>query len=401
MQTQTIPTNAEPVILVHSIPGDLRVAGWDRNEIMAKTDGDALEVAGEADPIVITCDEDLILYLPRGASLKVESLAGDASLQALNGAVELGPVAGDVSMHDLGPVTLAGISGDISLRSVSSLRAATIGGDFTLRSCAGDCIIESVGVDASIRDVAGAVEIKSIGSDLYLRKVDGPINVNAGSDIVLFLEPHSGLEYHANAGDDLLLRLPPEVSAVLHLTGGSPDSIRVDFPDVVLDDECGSCDITLGAGDADIHLVAGDDLVVTSQADQWDSAADFGVGMKDSGSWDFPPIPPLPPDFSERINRRVREAMERSQSRVEAASRRAEAAMRRAEAKARAAEVRARRGAAHMTIGHWNWDLTPRGTVAAGEEVSDEERLTILRMLQEKKISLEEAEKLLAALEGK
>jgi hypothetical protein len=33
--------------------------------------------------------------------------------------------------------------------------------------------------------------------------------------------------------------------------------------------------------------------------------------------------------------------------------------------------------------------------------VSDEERLTILRMLEEKKISLEEAEKLLAALEGR
>jgi hypothetical protein len=35
------------------------------------------------------------------------------------------------------------------------------------------------------------------------------------------------------------------------------------------------------------------------------------------------------------------------------------------------------------------------------EPVSDEERLSILRMLQEKKITREEAEKLLAALEGK
>ena len=33
--------------------------------------------------------------------------------------------------------------------------------------------------------------------------------------------------------------------------------------------------------------------------------------------------------------------------------------------------------------------------------VSDDERLTVLKMLQEKKITIEEAEKLLAALEGK
>jgi len=134
--------------------------------------------------------------------------------------------------------------------------------------------------------------------------------------------------------------------------------------------------------------------------------------MKDSGDWGLPPLPPLPPDFSERINRRVQAAMERAQSKLEAAGRRAEAtgrrteikieaAMRRAEAKARAAEVRARRGQVNMNIGRWNWDLSPKGPVAAGEAVSDQERLTILRMLQEKKISMEEAEKLLSALEGK
>ena len=36
-----------------------------------------------------------------------------------------------------------------------------------------------------------------------------------------------------------------------------------------------------------------------------------------------------------------------------------------------------------------------------GEKVSEEERLMILRMLEQKKISMDEAEKLLSALEGK
>jgi hypothetical protein len=404
MKMQTITTNPAPVILVRAIPGDLRAAGWDRNELMAKTDGDALDLVPGSDPIIITCDEDLILYLPRGASLKVESVAGDASLQALGGALDLGPVAGDLSLHDLGPVTLADVAGDASLHNLSGLKAGSITGDLTLLNCTGDCEVASVGGDASIREVGGAVLIPTIGSDLYLRKADGPVEVSAGADVVLFLEPHAGLEYHANAGDDLLLRLPPDASATLHLTGGSPESIQVDFPDVQLDEECEACDVTLGSGEAQMYLLAGDDLVVTSQADQWDSAADFGVGMKDSGNWDFPPFPPfppLPPDFSERINRRVRDAMERSNSRLETANRRAEAAMRRAEAKARAAEVRARRGQLNMNVGRWQWDLTPHGPVDAGQAVSDEERLTILRMLQEKKITLENAEKLLAALEGK
>lgn len=40
------------------------------------------------------------------------------------------------------------------------------------------------------------------------------------------------------------------------------------------------------------------------------------------------------------------------------------------------------------------------GASASGQPILDEERLTILKMLQEKKITSEEAEKLLAALEG-
>ena len=46
-------------------------------------------------------------------------------------------------------------------------------------------------------------------------------------------------------------------------------------------------------------------------------------------------------------------------------------------------------------------DLSPKGVpMPPKPQASDEERLVILKMLQDKKISAEDAEKLLAALEG-
>ena len=138
-------------------------------------------------------------------------------------------------------------------------------------------------------------------------------------------------------------------------------------------------------------------------------------------SWNQPPMEGSLDENSTTIvaPTRVRlaeQAIEQAGVALEAATRRAEAtgqrasirieaAMRRAEAKARAAEVRARRGQANMqanvNIGRWKWDFTPAGPVQTSAPISDDERLTILKMLQEKKISIEEAEKLLAALEGK
>jgi hypothetical protein len=405
MQQQTISVNPDAAVLVESVRGDLRVAGWDRSEIMAKTDSDALNLVADKEGIRISCDEDLILYLPRQARLTVENVAGDATLQALGGPVTLGPVAGDLTMKDLGPVALATVAGDAVLRSIGAFSGETVSGDFVLQNGNGPCVLNTVGGDASIREINGPVTVDTIGSDLYLRNVRGAILVKAGADAAVFLEPLSGLTYDIGAGDDLILRLPSAVHARLHLTGGSPDSVQVDFPGVELPEDCTDCEVTLGTGDeppAELLITAGDDLLVTSQADAWESAADFGVGMGESGDWG---IPSFPPDFSERINRRVQEALERNRGRIEAAGRRAgvkvEAAMRRAEAKARAAEVRARRVHANVSVGRWNWDLIPHGPIQTGDPVSDDERLTILKMLQEKKISLEEAEKLLAALEGK
>jgi hypothetical protein len=407
MQQQTLPARAASNIVIESIPGDLRVAGWDRSEIMVKTDGDALQISSEGDPIVISCNEDLILYAPRGANVKVEKVAGDAILQALHGPVTLGPVSGDLTMNDLGPITLETISGDASLRNIGALNAETISGDFTLRGGHGICAVGNVGGDGSIRDVDGILTIESVGSDLYVRNVHAAVTVKAGADVAFYVSPVPGQIYDVTAGGDLIVRLAPDANIKLHLTADSPESIHVDFPGVKLPEDCTSCEVTIGEQSkdtAEMVLTSSGDLLVTSQADPWESAADF-----DSGDWHIPPIPPipsLPPDFSERINRRVQASLERAQVHIEAASRRTEAkvqaAMRRAEMKARAAEVRGRRGAKfNVNVGRWSWDVSPHGPVETGEAISDDERLIILRMLQEKKISLAEAEKLLAALEGK
>ena len=417
MQQNTVPIDPNANVNVQTVHGDLRVAGWDRNELMVKTDGSQLNLASTTDPISIACDEDVILYLPRTVKLKIEKVSGDASLQALTGPVTLGPIAGDLTVKDLGPITLSTVSGDASLNNIGVLNAESISGDFALRGSHGACVVDTIGGDASIRDIDGMLAIENVGSDLYVRNVRGAVNARAGADVALYLQPLAGCTYDISAGDDLILRLSPDSNAKLHLTGGSSDSVHVDFPGVEVPEDCLGCEAIIGQvteNMAEMLLTAGDDLLVTSQADSWESAADFGVGMRDGNEWGIPPFAGLPEDFSERINRRVQAAMERAQSHLDAANQRAEAtghrasirieaAMRRAEAKARAAEVRARRGQAnlHVGVGRWNWDINPQGPAQASAPVSNDERLAVLKMLQEKKISVEQAEKLLAALEGK
>ena len=45
MKQQTMAVGPEPSVVVGAVAGDLRVAGWDRSEILAKTDGGTLTSA--------------------------------------------------------------------------------------------------------------------------------------------------------------------------------------------------------------------------------------------------------------------------------------------------------------------------------------------------------------------
>ncbi len=112
------------------------------------------------------------------------------------------------------------------------------------------------------------------------------------------------------------------------------------------------------------------------------------------------------PDFShfhDHFAQRVQEATQNAQRHRERAEQRVEAAMRRAEEKMRASERRA--NFVGVAVGRGAVGRPPSSVAPppapVNEPVSDGERLVVLQMLQNKKISLEEAEKLLAALEGK
>jgi hypothetical protein len=143
--------------------------------------------------------------------------------------------------------------------------------------------------------------------------------------------------------------------------------------------------MTLGNGSAKITLNAGGNVRVSNRVEAGESADEFGnfagINMDFSG-------------LGDHISRHVEQATRRAQRKVEEAQRRIEQ-------KTREVERRSRRIRGGLEIGRWNWDLTPKGVpVPPSEPVSDEERMSILKMLQEKKITAEEAERLLTALEG-
>ncbi len=350
--SKTISAGRSPKIVIENIGGDLSLVGWEGDDILLKGDDEEMKYKQDGEQVTISCDDDLSLRVPKAASVFINKLDGDASIRGVMGGIELKSIAGDLSIRD-----------------VDSIAIDTIESDFSLRGAKGHLSVKSAHSDVSIRDVDGNVSLESVADDLALRDVRGNISANISGDVVLYLNPQAGNAYSITAGDDILLVMPPKANATLTL---SADEIDVEWKGVEHDDATSRV-ITLGDGSALMTLNAGGDIRVSNQSNAGDSAEDFGnfagVGIDWSG-------------FGERISRQVEQVTRRATKQAEDAVRRV-----------------GRRAEASVNLGDWGFS-SKGAPMPPKPQVSDEERLVILKMLQDKKISAEDAEKLLSALEG-
>jgi hypothetical protein len=360
-----ISAGKTPRIKIDAIDGDLSVVGWDGEDILIKTEEDELTLEQNGDAVSFSSTDDVSLRIPRDTSLSIDRIGGDMALRGVMGNIEIKEIDNDLSMRDVGSVAIDRIHED-----------------FSLRGAMGNLYVKNVGGDVSVRDVEGNITLDSVADDLALRGVRGNVKVNVGEDVVVYLEPKADGAYSITAGDDILLVLKPNVNVTLSMHG---DEIDVDWPGIENQDDITERVLVLGDGSAKISLNAGGDIRVTNDAEAGNSAEDYGNFAGMNFDWS---------GFGERISRQVAQATSRAAKRAEEAARRVE----------RHAERQARRWRGNVKVGRWNWDVSPKGVPTPpgppSEPVADEERMAVLKMLAEKKITAEQAEQLLNALEG-
>ena len=363
--SRTLSVGKSPRIKVDVIGGDLSLVGWDGNDILMKGDDEEIRVQEVGSEVLLSCDGDLSLRVPKEASFEFAVISGDASIRGVMGDIELKEISGDLSVRDVGSMTIG-----------------TIQADFSLRGAKGNLYVKHANGDVSIRDVDGNISIDSVANDLALRGARGNIMVNVGEDVVVYLETKAEGTYSITAGDDILLVLKPSANVTLTMQG---DEIDVAWPGIENIEDATERVLVFGDGSAKIMLKAGGDIRVTNDANAGNSADEFGNFAGLNFDWS---------GFGERISRQVEQATARAAKRAEEVAQRAE----------RHAERHARRWKGNVNTGRWNWDFNsqnvPTPPAPASEPVAEEERMAILKMLAEKKITSEQAEQLLNALEG-
>lgn len=415
MQKQLVPTTTDPVITFEGI-GDVRVQGSDRAEAYFESKGSLnVQAAPDGQWVRVTITDDVSVRVPMRAQLHLSAVSGDLRIKDILSTVAVARVAGDVVLRQTAQVELGQVAGDVSAKKVDgALSLAFVGGD------------------VSVRGINGPLTVTKAGGDVSARDLNGPVVLDAGGDVRLNLTPAPGLIYQCTAGGDLTARIAVGTSVMV--TAECTGDLSLDIPGAQTStDEHGRTVITLKDGVAQVALESGGDMAL-SDATFDDSGlgfderltSDMGTRIEESLRASLQGLDaagvglrftPGPEEIgritteAQRAAEQIAEATRRAEERIEAIRRKAEA---KTEASARRAERASEREARRTRQFRFNLQFdparpprppsppTPPAPPAPfAPAISDQECLAILKMLEQGKITVPQAEILLAALEGK
>ncbi|MBN2043983.1 MAG: hypothetical protein JW757_03085 [Anaerolineales bacterium] len=387
MDRVNIETTTSPVIKIAKISGNLRLKGWDRPELRADCDQEnALKIAQTQNTIEISSTAGCMLRIPMESTLQIGKVVGDLMIKSVEGQINVGTIHGQIMAKSVGPLALAEVGGAINARSIE--------GDFSCKQAMGSI---------NLQDAEGNVEINGIKGNLVVKGFCGGLTASTDGNATLKIETSAEGSYQLNAKGDVFCQLIPEIDAAITLNSGA-GMIKVQQETGTEIFKTSQHEIIKGKGTTKIILGAGGNLeLIIPGVNEFDwefelnlekdiaaMAANIRQDVSDQIETQLDVLGDHLNNLSENLSSINPQIGKETHDRIEA--KRAKLERKLVKVEARAAE-KARQASRK---------ITRRYTISSpqSDPVSDEERQKVLEMLQNKIISIEEAEALLAALEG-
>lgn len=464
MFEQTIETSGTPHVTIAECSGSLKITGSEEQRVAIRAEGEARDVTLEqtGETFTLASEVDCALTCPRDTTLTIHRVDRNLRVRGVRGPIAIKDVCGNAKLRGVGPTTLEQSHGNLGAQRLSGeLRVQRVGGNARVRRVEGLCSLNHVGGNlraqrlegdllsqvvrgnARISQVGGACSLDRVDGNLSAQRVEGDLSSQAvrgnanisqvggacsldhvygnlsatelqggltiaevGGNARLTPSFAPGAIYHLNAKGNLDIHLPDEANVRLILRAGR--GVRSHIQGLALEDADGQTTGVLGTGDANlkaqaagrIHLrpaaqagarthdrtfisfADSDDLSATIQAHVDETVAEIQSRVMEG----------LRSVDGERIQQQIDRAGERARR---SAGREAEKTRRRAEREAERARLRQERAERR-----WR-RVSGQRPQPKREATTGEEQMHVLRMVEEGKLTPEQAADLLDALEGR
>lgn len=398
----------DPIIHIKAY-GGLKISGEARDNISGIIDApDLVTLIEEDGQVYITANASCQLTVPIGSSIRIEKAVGSVSIDHIEGPIVIEKVLGNLVLLKIASAKIEKVGGNFSLRNVSesvkiekvgghlvvdgvsSIRCEKVGGNCTARNLEGDFSIEKVGGNLLVQNVRGNLNADRVGGSITGQLISINNDLRAGGDIHI-----NGLAFGNNslalrAGGDVTLTLYPDFEGAVFTLKAGGENIQIHRGEEDLHLNVTDYEYRFGNSDRKMAVVAGGQISLGEGQEPMEDIVDdisSHFEYKESA-------------FGELIQERVGEAMRKADAKIKAAEFRLDQIREEIEDKRGFPSVVEIDPEASDIVKTYQNQATPPETWPIGEKgASDEERLMILQMLQDKQITVDEAETLFRALE--
>lgn len=429
--------NDAPHLSIAQCHGDLVVRAWGETAVVAK--GSDYDIEEGENSFSINSRGKLELRVPEQSHLSIQLVTGDTVIKFVQGDISLNNVHGDLVLsgiqsvkvyqvdndlsakHIEGAINVETVHGDVAVRHVGDVNLGVIQGDMSARYVNNAIRVKYIAGDLGLRSINGDIEVENAQRDITLRNIGGQLTAYSAGDIRLY-GSLSAREHSLTADRDIILRWPS--SAAVQLVAHAPQ-IKNRLPlDKVVENEDGLVG-SIGDGQTHLTLKANGRIVLNEEQlvdarwempDENDYTFDFSFDLEGLGNqirekfseemnrFSTEIESRLGPEFGQNLSERIAQKIEKAAAKAEQAATRAaqqaERSAERATARAERSAARARRQAEFTTRRSpgrppgTGKSATPSSPPAA----TTEEKLKILKMVEQGIISPDEAATLLEAL---
>ncbi len=393
-------TQDNPVIHLKAY-GGVQIEGVDRTEVQCEIEAPQLATLVEEDGhVYITVNSACSLKVPVSSSIEIEKGMGSIKIAKINNRIQIEKALGNLVLMDVGEVIVEKVGGNFAVRNacgdvhvekvggnlvvdgVESLSCEKIGGNCNVKDVHDDFSLEKAGGGLQAQDIGGVMYVPRVGGSYALRNVRLGSDIRSGGDLVAKDFKIDGDALTLRAGGDIHMEIGGDFEgARFEIKSGSRE-IRVNYHQDDLDIGDEQFSYNIGETERKIEALSGG---VVSLKELEDKEEDMVGDLSSYFSYEES-------TFSEMIQERVASATRMAEAKVKAAEIRLEKIRER---------VEMNRGfPLDVDVSDKGLPPVPSVTRPVGRKgASDEERLMILKMLQDKRITVDEAEALFKALE--
>jgi hypothetical protein len=372
MTEKRIPLAEQNRVFLHTLHGDFTLTTWDEQDVLIESPG-AINALSQDGTLAISCARQCNLTLPVGHEFSFDVIHGNAKVIDYTSALTGKRIEGNLHLQESGSVKLNSVEGNLKAHCV-----------------VGDIEIGAVGGDAKLESFNGRL-VAVVGGNLEADAIIGAISATVGGDAKLLYHSVAQGQHAVQAGGNVVCQAPENADITFNLQYGG--SLKADLPFLQQNAGRNMSRVVLGNGAQTINLITGGSIeLLTSksrpEAAHQSESGPVNVTIPSSDSINRM-LESLAQQISnavgniaanEELSAKIHDKVERAVSRMENGLNSAIASMDKVPSASKSART--------------------ANSSKHSESVGDEERAAVLRMMEQGKISPEQAEQLLSAMDS-